>query len=95
MPPEAAQAPYWIFVPSAVDYSCKTRTGRAGDSDAKVVTERSPTEAELAAMMFGWRVVKHVKSNAIVYADCRSNAWDWRGPDVAGRCIAHRGLEGE
>jgi phosphoribosylaminoimidazolecarboxamide formyltransferase / IMP cyclohydrolase len=34
----------------------------------KVVTKRQPTEAELAAMVFGWRVVKHVKSNAIVYA---------------------------
>jgi phosphoribosylaminoimidazolecarboxamide formyltransferase/IMP cyclohydrolase len=33
-----------------------------------VVTNRKPTEAELEAMLFGWRVVKHVKSNAIVYA---------------------------
>ncbi len=36
-------------------------------SDLKFVTQRHPTEAELAAMLFGWRVVKHVKSNAIVY----------------------------
>ena len=34
----------------------------------KVVTERKPTEAEWDALIFGWRVVKHVKSNAIVYA---------------------------
>ncbi len=34
----------------------------------KVVTDRPPTRDELAAMLFGWRVVKHVKSNAIVYA---------------------------
>ena len=33
-----------------------------------MVTRRQPTEAELQAMLFGWRVVKHVKSNAIVYA---------------------------
>ncbi len=33
----------------------------------KVVTKRQPTEAEWADMMFGWRVCKHVKSNAIVY----------------------------
>jgi phosphoribosylaminoimidazolecarboxamide formyltransferase/IMP cyclohydrolase len=33
-----------------------------------VVTQRRPTKKELAAMLFGWRVVKHVKSNAIVYA---------------------------
>ncbi|MBC2594387.1 bifunctional phosphoribosylaminoimidazolecarboxamide formyltransferase/IMP cyclohydrolase [Ruficoccus amylovorans] len=37
-------------------------------SDWKVVTERQPTEEEWAAMRFGWKVVKHVKSNAIVYA---------------------------
>jgi phosphoribosylaminoimidazolecarboxamide formyltransferase/IMP cyclohydrolase len=36
-------------------------------ADLKVVTKRQPTEAELRAMLFGWRVVKHVKSNAIVY----------------------------
>ena len=30
------------------------------------VTERKPTEAELIDLNFGWRVVKHVKSNAIV-----------------------------
>jgi phosphoribosylaminoimidazolecarboxamide formyltransferase/IMP cyclohydrolase len=34
----------------------------------KVVTRRRPTEKEVEAMLFGWRVVKHVKSNAIVYA---------------------------
>jgi phosphoribosylaminoimidazolecarboxamide formyltransferase/IMP cyclohydrolase len=33
-----------------------------------VVTKRAPSKEELAAMLFGWRVVKHVKSNAIVYA---------------------------
>ncbi len=34
----------------------------------KVVTKRAPTEAEWDALKFGWRVVRHVKSNAIVYA---------------------------
>ena len=37
-------------------------------ADLKVVTKRQPTEDELRAMLFGWRVVKHLKSNAIVYA---------------------------
>ena len=37
-------------------------------ADLKIVTKRQPTESELSAMLFGWRVVKHVKSNAIVYA---------------------------
>ncbi|HXE41401.1 MAG TPA: bifunctional phosphoribosylaminoimidazolecarboxamide formyltransferase/IMP cyclohydrolase, partial [Candidatus Baltobacteraceae bacterium] len=36
-------------------------------AELKIVTKRQPTEAELNAMLFGWRVVKHVKSNAIVY----------------------------
>jgi phosphoribosylaminoimidazolecarboxamide formyltransferase/IMP cyclohydrolase len=40
-------------------------TTRAG---LKIVSKRQPAEAELTAMLFGWRVVKHVKSNAIVYA---------------------------
>jgi phosphoribosylaminoimidazolecarboxamide formyltransferase/IMP cyclohydrolase len=43
-------------------------TGRPVDLAAKVVTTRKPTDAEMDAMIFGWRVVKHVKSNAIVYA---------------------------
>lgn len=37
-------------------------------ADLKIVTKRQPTEQEWQAMLFGWRVVKHVKSNAIVYA---------------------------
>ena len=36
----------------------------------QVVTKRQPTEEEWRAMLFGWKVVKHVKSNAIVYAGC-------------------------
>ncbi len=37
--------------------------------DLKVVTKREPTPAEVEALLFGWRVVKHVKSNAIVYSN--------------------------
>ncbi|MBU6400031.1 MAG: bifunctional phosphoribosylaminoimidazolecarboxamide formyltransferase/IMP cyclohydrolase [Verrucomicrobia bacterium] len=37
-------------------------------AELKVVTKRAPSEAEMRAALFGWRVVKHVKSNAIVYA---------------------------
>ena len=36
--------------------------------ELKVVTRRTPTPLEMEAMLFGWRVAKHVKSNAIVYA---------------------------
>lgn len=36
--------------------------------DMRVVTKRKPAEQEIESMMFAWRVAKHVKSNAIVYA---------------------------
>lgn len=36
--------------------------------DLQVVTDRKPTEEELKQLLFGWKVVKHVKSNAIVLA---------------------------
>jgi phosphoribosylaminoimidazolecarboxamide formyltransferase/IMP cyclohydrolase len=36
--------------------------------DWKCVTHRQPTESEMKGLIFAWRVVKHVKSNAIVYA---------------------------
>jgi phosphoribosylaminoimidazolecarboxamide formyltransferase/IMP cyclohydrolase len=39
-----------------------------GELTQNIVTKRKPTKPELNAMLFGWRVVKHVKSNAIVYA---------------------------
>ena len=37
-------------------------------AELKVVTGRAPTEAELRGLLFGWKVAKHVKSNAIVFA---------------------------
>lgn len=37
-------------------------------SELKVVTDRAPSEEELKQLLFGWKVVKHVKSNAIVLA---------------------------
>ena len=42
--------------------------GRIAASELKVVTKRAPTDAELADLAFAFRVCKHVKSNAIVYA---------------------------
>ena len=38
------------------------------DADLKVVTKRPPTAEEKRALMFAWKVCKHVKSNAILYA---------------------------
>jgi phosphoribosylaminoimidazolecarboxamide formyltransferase/IMP cyclohydrolase len=43
-------------------------TAKIGDLAELVITDRPPTRDEMAAMLFGWKVVKHVKSNAIVYA---------------------------
>jgi phosphoribosylaminoimidazolecarboxamide formyltransferase/IMP cyclohydrolase len=40
----------------------------ADDLDLKVVTKRSPTEAEIRDLRFAFKIAKHVKSNAIVYA---------------------------
>jgi phosphoribosylaminoimidazolecarboxamide formyltransferase/IMP cyclohydrolase len=40
----------------------------AAEITRNVVTKRRPTKTELKALLFGWRVVKHVKSNAIVYS---------------------------
>jgi phosphoribosylaminoimidazolecarboxamide formyltransferase/IMP cyclohydrolase len=41
---------------------------RLEDADLKVVTKRAPTPEEVRALLFAWKVCKHVKSNAIVYA---------------------------
>ncbi len=42
--------------------------GRVAATDLRVVTKRAPSEAEMRDLLFAWRVAKHVKSNAIVYA---------------------------
>ena len=43
-------------------------SGRVTEDELKVVTWRPPTAEELRSLIFAWRVCKHVKSNAIVYA---------------------------
>ncbi|MFT4890664.1 MAG: phosphoribosylaminoimidazolecarboxamide formyltransferase [Halobacteriales archaeon] len=45
------------------DLSAPTR------EDLEVVTEREPTDAQYETMLFAWRTIKHVKSNAILFAD--------------------------
>lgn len=42
--------------------------GKVADTDLKIVTEREPTSKELQDLLFAWRVVRAVKSNAIVLA---------------------------
>jgi phosphoribosylaminoimidazolecarboxamide formyltransferase/IMP cyclohydrolase len=43
-------------------------TGSVTASDLRTVTKRAPTPDELTNLLFAWKVAKHVKSNAIVYA---------------------------
>jgi len=38
------------------------------EADLKIVTQRAPTPEEVRELLFAWKAVKHVKSNAIVYA---------------------------
>jgi phosphoribosylaminoimidazolecarboxamide formyltransferase/IMP cyclohydrolase len=61
-PPVISSAPGGLMV--------MDRDGKALGLDSleeKVVTKRQPSKDEIEAMRFGWRVVKHVKSNAIVH----------------------------
>jgi phosphoribosylaminoimidazolecarboxamide formyltransferase/IMP cyclohydrolase len=44
-------------------------TARLDRATAKVATQREPTEQDWTALEFAWKVVKHVKSNAILYAN--------------------------
>ena len=48
-----------------------TDLGRITADDLKVVTEKAPTEQQIADMLFAWTVVKYVKSNAIIF--CKDN----------------------
>jgi phosphoribosylaminoimidazolecarboxamide formyltransferase/IMP cyclohydrolase len=51
-------------------YLCQTcDSAMEQPSTWKVVTRRAPTDEEMTALTFAWKVVKHVKSNAIVYTN--------------------------
>ncbi|MHA3913267.1 bifunctional phosphoribosylaminoimidazolecarboxamide formyltransferase/IMP cyclohydrolase [Halovulum sp. GXIMD14793] len=43
-------------------------TGRISEAELKVVTEKAPDPDQMRDLLFAWKVAKHVKSNAIVYA---------------------------
>ncbi len=65
----ASASPFEVRSVGAESYLLQERDAKViGTTDLKIVTKRSPSEAELKAMLFGWRVVKHLKSNAILYA---------------------------
>ncbi|GBR16698.1 bifunctional phosphoribosylaminoimidazolecarboxamide formyltransferase/IMP cyclohydrolase [Asaia spathodeae] len=46
--------------------------GQVTVADLRVVTKRAPTDAEMADLLFAFRVAKHVKSNAVIYAKDRA-----------------------
>ncbi|MCO6416834.1 bifunctional phosphoribosylaminoimidazolecarboxamide formyltransferase/IMP cyclohydrolase [Siccirubricoccus sp. KC 17139] len=62
-------APGLFFKSVAGGFLAQSRdAGRVTAEALKVVTQRAPTETEIADLLFAFRVCKHVKSNAIVYA---------------------------
>ena len=66
--PIAASGPWEIRGVGADSYLLQQWDNEgASATNWKVVTQRAPTDTERQAMAFGWRVVKHVKSNAIVF----------------------------
>jgi phosphoribosylaminoimidazolecarboxamide formyltransferase/IMP cyclohydrolase len=63
------RAPGWTYRSVSGGFLAQSRDNAlVDDMDLQVVTERLPTPRELADLKFAFRVVKHVKSNAIVYA---------------------------
>lgn len=66
---EVGETPRTLVIKSiAGGYLAQTEDDvTAKTEDLKVVTERAPTDAEMKALAFAWKVTKHVKSNAIVY----------------------------
>ena len=62
-------APGLLVRSIAGGFLAQTRdTGTVTAADLKLVTQRKPSQAEIADLLFAFQVCKHVKSNAIVYA---------------------------
>lgn len=62
------QAPVIRSCPGGIMVMDRDHTALGLDNlESRVVTQRTPSAAEIAAMGFGWRIVKQVKSNAIVF----------------------------
>jgi phosphoribosylaminoimidazolecarboxamide formyltransferase/IMP cyclohydrolase len=64
-----ASSPWDLRSVGADSYLLQERDLKSLEEQLQVVTKRQPTALELRAMRFGWRIVKHVKSNAILYVD--------------------------
>src|SRR2546422_11632941 len=64
-----ANAAYSSSVGARCEATFSARTSAIADVRAlKVASQRAPTDEEYAAFAFAWKVCKHVKSNAIVFA---------------------------
>src|SRR5262249_5663614 len=66
--PASEAALTWKRVSGGLVVQDRDATAAGEVEDARVVTERAPTEQERRALAFAWKVCKHVKSNAIVLA---------------------------
>jgi phosphoribosylaminoimidazolecarboxamide formyltransferase/IMP cyclohydrolase len=64
-----AEAPGWLVRTLSGGLLVQDRdSGLTGAANLRTVTKRSPSAAEVADLLFAFRVAKHVKSNAIVFA---------------------------
>ena len=64
--------PEWDFKRVRSGFLVQDRDeGRVGRSEIRVVSERPPSEKEIVDLLFAWKTVKFVKSNAIVYCKNR------------------------
>jgi phosphoribosylaminoimidazolecarboxamide formyltransferase / IMP cyclohydrolase len=66
--PGAAQSAEFRSVGADSLLAQEPDAGTITSDHLKIVTKRAPTASELQAMIFGWKLVKHVKSNAIVFS---------------------------
>ena len=66
--PEAGSAAVKVKSVSGGFLAQSRDNGMITADDLRIVTKMQPDEDQLADLMFAWRVVKHVKSNAIVFA---------------------------
>ncbi|MFH1850940.1 MAG: bifunctional phosphoribosylaminoimidazolecarboxamide formyltransferase/IMP cyclohydrolase [Candidatus Neomarinimicrobiota bacterium] len=72
LPRPAAQLQYRYVRGGLLVQDTDIKSINAGD--LKVVTHKQPSEEEIATMLFGWKVLKHVKSNGILVAHNNNTA---------------------
>ena len=84
----------WKRVGGGLLVQTRRRAQRRRAAELRVVTRKAPTAAQLADLLFAWRVAKFVKSNAIVYCGGGQDARRRRRPDEPRRLGAHRRDQG-